>query len=133
MTGEGRFYTAFLECMLWSTCYDGDPKDAEFMDEVYSFEDIEQQSADMLKDLCQEFIAKVGWDAINEHNAGQAGHDFWLTIAGHGSGFWDGDWPENGDMLAETCEAWINDVHCYSDGEEVYCDASILTTETIKE
>ena len=24
----------------------------------------------------------------------QAGHDFWLTRNGHGSGFWDGDWPE---------------------------------------
>lgn len=23
-----------------------------------------------------------------------AGHDFWLTRNGHGSGFWDGDWPE---------------------------------------
>ncbi len=25
----------------------------------------------------------------------QAGHDFWLTRNGHGSGFWDRDWPED--------------------------------------
>lgn len=27
-------------------------------------------------------------------NSEQAGHDFWLTRNGHGSGFWDGGWPE---------------------------------------
>ena len=27
------------------------------------------------------------------HDPGLAGHNFWLTCNGHGSGFWDGDWP----------------------------------------
>ena len=35
-----------------------------------------------------------------------AGHDFWLTRAGHGAGFWDGDLaPEDGDALTAATEA----------------------------
>ena len=75
MTAESRFYESFLACMLWSTSYDLESEDIEFMEEAYDFKDIEQQSADMLRALCQEFIAKVGWDALNEHNPSQAGHD----------------------------------------------------------
>ena len=29
-----------------------------------------------------------------ECNPQQAGHDFWLTRNREGSGFWDGNWPE---------------------------------------
>jgi len=40
-------------------------------------------------------------------NAAQAGHDFWLTRNGHGSGFWDGDWSEPyGEMLSNGSKAY---------------------------
>ncbi|MFX7784369.1 hypothetical protein ABTJ92_19280, partial [Acinetobacter baumannii] len=36
-----------------------------------------------------------------------AGHDFWLNRNGHGSGFWDGDWPgEMGDRLDEASKKY---------------------------
>ena len=41
-----------------------------------------------------------GWGEYPK--AAQAGHDFWLTRNGHGSGFWDGYWSEPyGDMLSK--------------------------------
>lgn len=34
------------------------------------------------------------------------GHDFWLTRAGHGAGFWDGDLPEElGERLTQASKA----------------------------
>ena len=35
-----------------------------------------------------------------------AGHDFWLSRNGHGAGFFDGDWPENGDKLQAAAEKY---------------------------
>lgn len=35
-----------------------------------------------------------------------AGHDFWLTRSDSGTGFWDGDWPENGDALTEAAKSY---------------------------
>ena len=32
------------------------------------------------------------------------GHDLWLTSAGHGAGFWDGDWDMDGDALTKLVE-----------------------------
>lgn len=47
---------------------------------------------------------------------GYAGHDFWLTRAGHGAGFWDGDLPQAlGERLTAASkamgerEAYVND------------------------
>lgn len=35
-----------------------------------------------------------------------AGHDFWLTRAGHGAGYWDGDLPDDiGNALTAACDA----------------------------
>ena len=42
-------------------------------------------------------------------------HDFWLTRNGHGTGFWDGDYPETGDRLTELakkfgeCNLYVTD------------------------
>lgn len=47
----------------------------------------------------------------------QAGHDFWLTRNGHGAGFWDSDWPVNGEALTEACESYRQvDLYVGDDG-----------------
>lgn len=35
-----------------------------------------------------------------------AAHDFYLTGAGHGAGFWDGDWEHYGDHLTKIAEGY---------------------------
>jgi hypothetical protein len=37
-------------------------------------------------------------------DAEKAGHNFWLTREGHGSGFWDEDMDEVGERLTELSE-----------------------------
>lgn len=48
-----------------------------------------------------------------------AGRDFWYTRNGHGSGFWDGDWPEPyATTLTEAAEAFGEvDVYMGDDGK----------------
>ena len=38
--------------------------------------------------------------------AGQAGHDFWLTRNGHGAGFWDRGNGDVGDELTKMCQTF---------------------------
>lgn len=38
----------------------------------------------------------------------QAGHDFWLTRCGHGSGFWNRGLGKQGDQLTELCKEFNN-------------------------
>jgi hypothetical protein len=47
----------------------------------------------------------------------RAGSDFHLTRNGHGAGFWDGDWEENGDKLTELSKPYGTAELVLSDGE----------------
>ena len=94
------FYDAFITAAFWSsTDDDGEPLDAK-----YDADDLDDESATNL-----EALARVFWyrnacylEAIARENgrfAGNhgytldalAGHDLWLTMCGHGAGFWDRD------------------------------------------
>lgn len=53
-------------------------------------------------------LVKTGHVAGIENNIGrleQIGHDYVLTTAGHGAGFWDRGYGEAGDRLTEACKA----------------------------
>jgi hypothetical protein len=42
----------------------------------------------------------LDWAEIRDgRSPHRQGHDFWLTRAGHGAGYWDGDYPETGARL----------------------------------
>jgi len=128
MNNLDTFYNSVVTTLLWSSSY-CPPEDSEefteHLDDVFSMEDLDPSSATMLRGLCEEFLVKAG-DMVNELGHDQAGHDFWLTIAGHGAGFWDGDWPINGDALDTICTDWINDAQVSNDSENVYVDVSII-------
>jgi hypothetical protein len=76
------------------------------MDQNYSFSDLAPEALARIRQDCATFQAlykETIQAAINTGEVkcgpdfdewGRAGHDFWLTRAGHGAGFWDGDWPE---------------------------------------
>lgn len=48
----------------------------------------------------------ANWNDLNDMDAVQAGHDFWLTRNHHGVGFWDRGLGERGDRLAEACRPY---------------------------
>ena len=68
---------------------------------------------------CRSFWHRFGCYVCAEPDGptiDRAGHDFWLTRNGHGAGFWDGDWPQYGELLTKAAEGygefnpeWSND------------------------
>ena len=109
------FYEGYLECMAFTdvTC------DAPDMEAADGF------SPDLLasaKEDCDKFEIDNA-DALTEYyearpdkHEGYAGHDFWLTRNGHGTGFWDRGLPGDlGDRLTAAtklfreCELYVGD------------------------
>lgn len=119
-----RFYSAIRECLLWTN------EDAET---------IEPQGWETLKSIADEFLAIAkpmieSGELYMPDAYHQAGHDFALTIQGHGSGFWDRPeiWgEENADKLTELCDL----IYCESyesDGEvQIMCGYQGGTWETL--
>jgi hypothetical protein len=66
---------------------------------------------------CERF-QREHWPDIAA-NLVRAGHDFWFTREGHGSGFWDGDWPDEvGERLTAACDEYGScPLHVGDDGK----------------
>lgn len=89
------FTRGYIESALWSSTDTSDDGVTVHLDE--SDADLAPQTLAAMVADCDRFRAENDIDAAcaaAECNDEQAGHDFWLTRAGHGAGFWDGDWPE---------------------------------------
>ena len=102
------FTEAYLNCALWSMCDDSAPQGGDPLDDNYSVDDISPDTLAAMEDDCRTFQRDNGEDITSQEkqigDEGQAGHDFWLTRNGHGSGFWDGYWSqEAGDRLTKAC------------------------------
>lgn len=101
-----KFLAFYIEAALWSSTDDNDvPLDANYDDSKIAVETLKAMRAD-----CERFIrenaANLGIFRHPEYTREQiGGHDFWLTRNHHGSGFWDGDWPEpEATALTEAAE-----------------------------
>jgi hypothetical protein len=99
-----EFMRAYIEAALWSSVDDaGDP-----LDDEYSIENIAPETLAEMIDDCKRFQEETGV------TSSQGGHDFWLTRNHHGSGFWDGDWP-NGERLTAISDEFGEVDLCVSD------------------
>jgi hypothetical protein len=96
------FTQGYIEAALWA---DGNAESlsAEGNGEGETdatFGDIAAQTLHQMKLDCQAFqAANAAHIEFGPGDASQAGHDFWLTRNGHGTGFWDRDddvWSEPG-------------------------------------
>lgn len=124
-----EFTTAYIDCMLWSTNDESDPSGGEPLDANYDIENIDDDSLrDIIAD-CIAFQRKHIIDITGNYISSRseqwsdlemAGHDFWLTRAGHGVGFWDGDWESKaGTLMTETSEE-MGGVYPYIDNGKIY-------------
>jgi hypothetical protein len=70
-----------------------------------------------LDGFTKAYIKCALWSSTDDHDE-PAGHDFWLTRCGHGSGFWDGDWKEPAaSKLTDAAHAYGNaDLYVGDDG-----------------
>jgi len=103
-----KFTRAYLECALWSSLDDETP-----LDRGHDIIDISEPCLTAMIADCTKFQAENMPMIICDLS--QAGYDFWLTRNHHGAGFWDGDWPEHGDILTEKshkygeCDLYVGD------------------------
>ncbi len=105
----------YVVALLWSTNDESDPETGgDPLDETFSPED-----------MTDEFWLRVRQDVLAFAQAetfhiwrvdpNLAGHDLWLTRAGHGAGFWNGDWdrivyPGAGSHLTKVVKATLKEV-----------------------
>lgn len=104
-----EFTTAYIKCALWSShCNEEEDGDSggPMMDDRYSVDEISQECLKEMVQDCLDFRDSAQWLAVSKltdrPDDSCAGHDFWLNRNGHGSGFWDGHWPDpHGDALSK--------------------------------
>jgi hypothetical protein len=93
---------SFLETALWSTC--GFEDDCVNLDDKYCIDDVSDSFKETCQKVCDDFMATASHlFTEDEIDRGHIEHDLWLTMHGHGAGFWDGDY-ENGEQLTEIAK-----------------------------
>ena len=111
------FTRAYIECALWSSNDWSRDDGGDPLDKNYSADDIAPETLAKIVEDCALFQVACA-DYIGAESE-LAGHDFWLTRNGHGSGFWDGDWPEpEASLMSQASEAFGNiDLYVGDDGK----------------
>ena len=90
-----EFRRDYVICALWSSTGD----DGEPLDNGRDSDDVSAATMATMREECAAFWAMNAAD-LEHLDAGQCGHDFWLTRNGHGTGFWDRGYPNGiGDRL----------------------------------
>jgi hypothetical protein len=98
--------SAYVECALWSSTWsETEDSDPVPLDEDYSTSDVADEALDEARSDCRDF-AKGEWSDLWDMDAGQAGHDFWLTRNHHGAGFWDRGLEDKGDRLTKAAHIY---------------------------
>jgi hypothetical protein len=121
-----EFTRAYIEAALWSTNDDDDkPLDAN-----YDPDDIAPDTLATIIADCRRFQADNAADLALAYKRypqkewspeAQAGHDFWLTRNGHGTGFWDRGIGKVGDQLTDASRK-CGEVNLYvGDNGKIHC------------
>ena len=100
-----QFFKAYITAALWSSTDEiGNP-----LDKNYSMDSFDEESLRILRAHAISFYSRMWYYIEHEVPAREpsdAGHDFWLTSNGHGSGYLDGDWPKYEDMLTKLSKCY---------------------------
>ncbi len=97
------FLEGYIACALWIETDHLDESGGHPLENNYDDDDLAPETLAKMKKDCEEFQKQAG-NLLKDIEDGLAGHDFWLTRNGHGSGYWDSDLGEIGDKLTELCE-----------------------------
>ena len=110
---------AYLECAAWSSTHTTEDGEDTPLDEIDA--DWSKQAVEQAKSECADFVnyaeEQFGADIFDGLDAGQIGHDFWLTRNGHGAGFWDRGLGEQGEQLTKAAKTFgSSDAYIGDDG-----------------
>ena len=87
-SGLSQFVDSYIEAALWSSTDESNEQGGDPLDDNYGPSDIAPKTRrEMFLDAVSFYKANI----MDFDDPGQAGHDFWLTRNGHGTGFWDRD------------------------------------------
>lgn len=123
------FLVGYVTCALWSSHDESNERGGEPMDRNYSREDIAFGSLLSMARDCRKFtranaelLERFASELPRHEEYSQeerAGHDFWLTRNGHGSGFWDREVSDDvGHELTLASEAFRScDLYVGDDGK----------------
>jgi hypothetical protein len=101
ITDLNAMIDAYTEAALWSSIDDnGKPLNAN-----YDESDLSEDAQTEFRNDCEGFFNGNVADLI-AMDAGQAGHDFWLTRNRHGAGFWGRGLGELGERLTESAHVY---------------------------
>ncbi len=108
------FTRQYFETALWSSTDESDDQGGEPLDKNYGVGDIADETRWQMIADCADFQKRFGhlYD-----DSEQAGHDFWLSRNGHGTGFFDRD-TEHADELQTAAKSYGEfDLYVGDDGE----------------
>ncbi len=90
-----EFTRSYIEAALWSSTDNTNEQGGEPLDYNYSSRDFSPELAARIQLDCKSFYDanEETWREVSSDS--HAGHDFWLTRNGHGSGFWDREYPSS--------------------------------------
>lgn len=123
------FLQGYITALKWSTSGDFE---GEELDNLEDFE-LCSSTYNLCADDCAQFI-KFNMLDLNLYTAAMdtgdnlagawdiAGHDFWLTRAGHGAGYWDRGLEELGARLTAAAKAYGNVDPYIADDGQIYID-----------
>ena len=108
----------FIVAALWSTTDD----EGEPLQNNYSYGDIPGSELDKLRNLIVEFIEQ-NQKTLKKYNitAEALGHDLFLDSQGHGAGFWDRGYGDDGATLSESAsKIFASDQPYIGDDKKIY-------------
>ena len=95
----------FLITALWSTS----GTTCENLDDKFGLEDLSEEFQNIAGCIPDVFISKaIAMGLLTNIELGDLEtieHDLWLTMHGHGAGFWDGDY-EHGEALTKLAKTF---------------------------
>ena len=124
---EDEITKAFIACALWSSI---DYETDEPMDSNYIVSDIDKHGLKKAAACVSDFLQKavlLGRESIPRgYGVDQIGHDLWLSINGHGAGFFDGHWDKGVMPLGDYLQDIARDMR------EMSCEPIDANTFTIE-
>lgn len=126
---QDEFLQGYLDAALWTGMDESDESGGEPLDKNYSLADFNTGTVREAYEECQTFqrdnAADLAafysiWPKSPDGNSAEsfAGHNFWLTRCGHGTGFWDRNTRMVGVRLSEASrKAGERYVYVGDDGE----------------
>jgi hypothetical protein len=113
---QDDFLRGYIEAAIWTGTDESDDTGGRPLDERFGFSDVALESLEKALAECRSFQEENAADLgvfrefyprspDGDSFDSFAGHNFWLTRCGHGTGFWDRGLPKDvGERLSEASQ-----------------------------